>query len=169
MIMHISTYCEYMVNILVLCTGNSCRSVMGEALFNKLGAGRVKAYSAGSRPLGKINDNALKTLERHGLETTGYSSQSWSEFEDHEIDIAITVCDSAANEECPVYMNSVVRAHWGLADPAHMKGSEEEIIAAFDKTFYAMKTRVSRMLDLPFEDMDAQQLTKELNKIGCDD
>jgi len=155
-----------MINILVLCTGNSCRSVLGEALFNHLGAGRVKAYSAGSTPIGRTNVNAVKILQKHGVNTDGFSSQSWNEYEDHNIDIAITVCDNAANEECPVYLNSVVRAHWGLSDPAHLKGTDDEIDAAFEKTYAAMERRVKAMLALTFEEFDAQQLTEELNKIG---
>lgn len=155
-----------MINILVLCTGNSCRSVLGEALFNKLGAGRVKAYSAGSKPIGRINVNAVKKLQQHGIDTEGFTSQSWSEFEDKNIDIAITVCDNANNEECPVYLNSVVRAHWGLSDPAHLKGTDEEINEAFEKTYDAVRRRVEKMLELPFETMDTQTLTAALNEIG---
>ena len=158
-----------MINILVLCTGNSCRSVLGEALFNHLGAGRVKAYSAGSSPIGRTNANAVKTLEKHGVNTDDFSSQSWDEFESHKIDIAITVCDNAANEVCPLYLNSVVRAHWGLSDPAHLKGTEAEINAAFEKTYRAMEARVKKMLALPFEGLSAEQLTEELNKIGKTD
>ncbi len=158
-----------MINILVLCTGNSCRSVLGEALFNHLGAERVKAYSAGSSPIGRTNTNAVKTLEKHGINTDGFSSQSWDEFENHKIDIAITVCDNAANEECPVYLNSVVRAHWGLSDPAHLKGTEAEIDAAFEKTYAAMEARVKKMLALPFEEFSTEQLTEALNKIGKTD
>ncbi|MCK4840773.1 MAG: arsenate reductase ArsC [Methylococcales bacterium] len=155
-----------MVNILVLCTGNSCRSVLGEALFNKLGARRVKAYSAGSKPIGRINVNAVKKLQEYGIDTEGFTSQSWSEFEDQKIDIAITVCDNANNEECPVYLNSVVRAHWGLSDPAHLKGTDEEISAAFEVTYDAVRRRVTKMLELPFETMDAPALTMALNEIG---
>lgn len=158
-----------MKNILVLCTGNSCRSVLGEALFNKLGAGRVKAYSAGSSPIGKVNENALITLKRHGIDTDGFKSQSWSDFSDDEIDIAITVCDNAANEQCPVYLNSVVRAHWGLSDPAHFKGTENEISATFEKTYAAMEKRIKKMLELPFEQFAALKLVVELNKIGMID
>ena len=155
-----------MKNILIVCTGNSCRSVMGEALFNSLGAGRFKAFSAGSSPIGRINKGALATLARHGLSTEGYSSQSWDEFADQDIDIAITVCDNAAGEVCPAYFNSTVRAHWGVSDPGHLKGTEEEIIAAFDATFNLLKRRVSEMLLLPVEEMTATELTEQLNKIG---
>jgi len=96
-----------MLKVLILCTGNSCRSVLGEALINHLGGDRFQAFSAGSHPTGKVNANALATLARHGISTEGFSSQSWDEFDDKDIDIAITVCDSAAGEVCPVYLNNV--------------------------------------------------------------
>ena len=156
-----------MKNILILCTGNSCRSVLGEALINHLGRGRFRAYSAGSRPTGKVNANALATLKRNGLPTEGYQSQSWDEFADTPIDIAITVCDSAAGETCPVYLNSVIRAHWGLPDPAHVTGTEEEIATAFQVTYDALSLRINKMLVLPIEDMTSAEITKTLNKIGA--
>jgi len=155
-----------MLNVLVLCTGNSCRSVMGEALFNSLGRGRVKAYSAGSYPTGKINQGALATLQRHGLPTEGYQSQSWDEFEDQRFNIVITVCDNAAGEVCPVYLNKAVRVHWGVADPAHLQGTQEEIEAAFEKTFGILERRVKKMLALPLEEMNDQELAEKLNAIG---
>jgi arsenate reductase len=155
-----------MLNVLILCTGNSCRSVLGEALFNHLGKGRLKAFSAGSRPVGKVNDNALATLERNGLPTQSYSSQSWDEFANAGIDIAITVCDQAAGEVCPVYLNSTTRAHWGLPDPAHVSGTEAEIQAAFQATYEALERRIKAMLALPFEDMNSSELSAKLNQIG---
>lgn len=154
------------LTVLVLCTGNSCRSVLGEALFNHLGKGKIKAYSAGSHPLGRINTNALATLARHGLPTEGYKSQSWDEFADHNIDIAITVCDNAAGEVCPVYLNSAIRAHWGLPDPAHVEGTEAEVIAAFEKTYSALERRIKEMLALPLEDLTDNELKILLNDIG---
>ena len=155
-----------MKTVLVLCTGNSCRSVLGEALFNHLGAGRIKAYSAGSFPVGKVNPNALATLATHGLPTDGYSSQSWDEYADKKIDIVITVCDNAAGETCPVYLNQAIRAHWGLADPAHVSGTEEEIKAAFENTYAALETRIKKMLELPLGDITDEELIKQLNNIG---
>lgn len=157
-----------MLKILILCTGNSCRSVLGEALINHLAGDRLQAFSAGSRPLGKINANALATLKRNGIATEGFISQSWNEFADAGIDIAITVCDSAAGETCPVYLNSTVRGHWGLADPAHISGSEEEIAAAFQVTYNALKKRIEQLLALPFETMPAAELSQALNKIGAE-
>jgi arsenate reductase len=155
-----------MLNILVICTGNSCRSVMGEALFNHLGQGRIKAFSAGSQPIGRINTGALATLKRHDLPTEGYKSQSWEEFEDQPMDIVITVCDNAAGETCPVYLTKAVRAHWGVSDPGHVEGTEAEKIAAFERTFSTLKLRVEKMLELPLETMPPEQLTAELNAIG---
>jgi arsenate reductase len=155
-----------MLNILIVCTGNSCRSVMGEALFNHLGQNRIKAFSAGSHPIGRINTGALATLKRHGLPTEGYKSQSWDEFEGQPMDIVITVCDNAAGEACPVYLTDAVRAHWGVADPGHVEGTEAEKIAAFEKTFSTLELRVKKMLELPLETMPREKLTAELNRIG---
>jgi len=157
-----------MLKILILCTGNSCRSVLGEALINHLGKGRFQAFSAGSHPTGKVNANALETLARHGISTEGFSSQSWDEFDDKDIDIAITVCDSAAGEVCPVYLNSVVRAHWGLPDPAHVTGSPEVVEAAFEATYAALEKRIQQLLALPVETMSKPELTEALNKIGAE-
>ena len=156
------------LNILVLCTGNSCRSVLGEALFNHLSQGRFKAFSAGSHPLGRINPGALATLARHGLPTEGYVSQSWDEFEDANIDIMISVCDSAAGEACPAYLGKAVRGHWGLSDPGHVKGTEEEVIAAFEATYATLEKRIHQLLALPVESMSRQELSEALNKIGTE-
>jgi arsenate reductase len=155
-----------MLNILIVCTGNSCRSVMGEALFNHHGQGRIRAFSAGSHPIGGINQGALATLKRHGLPTEGYQSQSWEDFEDQPMDIVITVCDSAHGETCPVYLTKAVRAHWGVSDPGHVEGTEEEKIAAFEHTFATLELRVKTMLDLPWEAMPRDELTRKLNEIG---
>lgn len=155
-----------MLNVFVICTGNSCRSVMGEALVNQLGKGRLKAYSAGSHPIGRINTGALATLKRHDLPTEGYQSQSWEDFEDTTMDIVITVCDNAAGETCPVYLTEAVRAHWGVSDPGHVEGTDEEKIAAFEQTFAILKLRVEKMLALSLETLPKDQLTVELNAIG---
>jgi arsenate reductase len=156
------------LTVLVLCTGNSCRSIIGEALFNHLGAGRVRAFSAGSHPVGKVNENALAVLSRHGLPTEGYTSKSWDDLENEGIDIVITVCDNAAGEVCPAYLGSVVRAHWGLADPAHVSGSPEVIAAAFEETYAAMEKRIQMFLALPLEDLSRQELSEKLKQIGSD-
>jgi arsenate reductase len=155
-----------MLNVLILCTGNSCRSVLGEALINHLGKGRLQAFSAGSRPVGKVNDHALATLARNGLPTDGYRSQSWDEFADTGIDIAITVCDQAAGEVCPVYLNSTTRGHWGLPDPAHISGTEAEINAAFQATYDALEKRITALLALPLETLSSSELSAHINRIG---
>jgi arsenate reductase len=153
-------------NVLVLCTGNSCRSVMGEALVNHLGAGRFKASSAGSNPIGRINAGALATLARHDLPTEGYTSKSWEALEGIDFDILIAVCDSAAGETCPVYLSSAIRTNWGVTDPGHVEGTPEEVIAAFEATFATLKHRITRLVELPIESMSREQLSEELDRIG---
>ena len=157
-----------MLKTLILCTGNSCRSILGEALINHLGSDRFQAFSAGSHPTGKVNLNALATLTRHGISTEGFSSQSWDEFNDKGIDIAITVCDSAAGEVCPVYLNNAIRAHWCLPDPAHVTGSQDVIDAAFEATYAALEKRIQQLLTLPVETLSRLELTEALNKIGAE-
>lgn len=155
-----------MKNVLILCTGNSCRSILGEALINHLGASRLRGFSAGSRPIGKVNSNALATLARHALPTDGYRSKSWETLGNDNIDIMISVCDSAAGETCPVYLNAAVRGHWGLPDPAHVNGSATDIEAAFEATYAALEKRIHQLLALPIEDMSASELSAALNRIG---
>ena len=152
-------------NVLVLCTGNSCRSVMGEAMVNRLGAGRFKAHSAGSNPIGRINAGALATLARHGLPTEGYASKSWEALDGMDFDLLIAVCDSAAGETCPLYLGSAVRANWGVADPGHYTGTPEEI-PAFESTFATLKHRVQRLVELPIDTFTREQLSRELDRIG---
>ena len=155
-----------MLNILVICTGNSCRSIISEALFNHLGNGRVKAYSAGSQPLGRLNAGAVALLQRHGISTDGLSSKSWEKFENEAIDVAITVCDNAAGEICPAYLQTTNRAHWGLSDPGHVKGTDEVVTAAFEATYRAVERRINAMLALPLEELSGEALVAELNAIG---
>jgi arsenate reductase len=156
------------LNVLILCTGNSCRSILGEALLNHLGRGRLQAFSAGSHPVGKVNANALATLARHGLPTEGYRSQSWDEFEDAAIDIMISVCDSAAGEACPAYLGRAVRGHWGLPDPAHVQDSAEEVEAAFEATYTALERRIHKLMALPIERLSKAELAEVLNQIGTE-
>ena len=158
-----------MYKILILCTGNSCRSIIGEALLNHLGKGRVKAYSAGSHPTGRVNPNALAILKKHGIPTTGFSSKSWETLQGVSIDIVITVCDQAAGETCPAYLDKALKAHWGLPDPAGVTGNEQEIKAAFHATYDALKRRVKRLLALPLESLSEQELVDRLNEIGTTD
>lgn len=161
-----------MKTVLVLCTGNSARSILGEVLFNQLGGGRVRAFSAGSKPAGAVNPGAVRLLQRQGVDLTGLRSKSWSEFANPDappLDIVITVCSSAAGEACPVFPGRAVRAHWGLADPAAINRSEVAVDEAFACTWTLLRRRVEAFLALPFETMSDAQLQRELNAIGAMD
>ncbi len=156
-------------NILFLCTGNSARSILAEALANRLGQGRLKAWSAGSRPVGRVNPHALALLARKGFAIDGYESKSWDVFarpDAPEMDMVITVCDSAAGESCPVWPGAPVTAHWGIPDPAAVSGSEAEIARAFALAFDHLQARIEALLTLPFESMDARTLASQLVEIG---
>ena len=135
-----------MKNILVLCTGNSCRSVMTEALINHLGKGRYKAMSAGSFPAGYIHPKSIETLKRHGIAPGEPRSQSWDEFADQQLDLVITVCDQAAGETCPIFLETIDKLHWSTPDPAGADGSEEDINKAFDDAFQLLRNRVETEL-----------------------
>lgn len=154
------------IHILVLCTGNSCRSILGEALINHLGAGRLKAWSAGSHPVGQVNPHALATLARHGLPVEGYASKSWDALAETPFDLLISVCDSAAGEACPVYLGPVARGHWGLPDPAHVTGTPAEIEAAFEQTYIALERRIQQLLALPLESLSRTELSAAAQRIG---
>ncbi|MCB1645020.1 MAG: arsenate reductase ArsC [Pseudomonadales bacterium] len=132
--------------VLVLCTGNSCRSVMAEALINHLCAGKYTACSAGSNPAGYVHPESLVTLARHGIDAGAPVSQSWDEFAGEHFDLVITVCDNAAGEVCPAYLGSVPKLHWSTPDPAAVQGSEAEIRAAFDRAFLQLKQRIESEL-----------------------
>ncbi len=137
--------------VLVLCTGNSARSILGEALFNLLGGGEVRAFSAGSKPKGAPHPGALRLLARRGIDTAAFRSKSWNEFTAPgapAIDLAVTVCGNAAGEACPVFPGSPLRAHWGLPDPADVTGSEAEVDAAFEETWRLLEMRVRAFLAL---------------------
>lgn len=146
-------------NVLVLCTGNSARSILGEMLFNHLGAGRVQAYSAGSRPAGQVNPVALETLERHGVPCAGARSKSWDEFgpggalPSLTFDFIFTVCANAAAEPCPVWPGHPTTAHWGIPDPAHVEPLEARR-AAFEEAYQSLKRRIEAFLGLPLETME---------------
>lgn len=161
---------EPALTALVLCTGNSARSILGEALLNQLGGNRIRAYSAGSQPKGEPHPAALRLLARKGIDTTGFRSKSWLQFsgpDAPDIDLAITVCGNAAGEACPVFPGSPLRAHWGLPDPAATTGSEAEIDRAFEQTWDWLEMRVRALLALPFESMDRAELTARLAEIGA--
>ncbi|MGB7418254.1 MAG: arsenate reductase ArsC [Erythrobacter sp.] len=156
--------------VLVLCTGNSARSILGEALFNHLGGEDVRAFSAGSRPKGVPHPGALRLLARRGIDTAPFRSKSWDAFTgagSPPIDLAITVCGNAAGEACPVFFGSPLRAHWGLPDPADVIGSEAEVDAAFEKTWHLLKMRVRAFLALDRTAMDQRALQAAPADIGA--
>ncbi|MEE4163057.1 MAG: arsenate reductase ArsC [Woeseiaceae bacterium] len=132
--------------VLVVCTGNSCRSIMAEALINALGGGRYRAMSAGSRPAGYVHPKALETLARHGIDAGEPQSQSWDEYAGEPFDYVITVCDSAAAESCPAFPGRFERLHWSTPDPAGATGTDAEIDAAFEQAFAMLKARVEQEL-----------------------
>ena len=158
-----------MKTILVLCTGNSARSILGEAILNQLGAGRIIAYSAGSKPKGSPHSGALRRLAAESIDASAFRSKSWDEFVApvaRPIDIAITVCGNAAGEACPLFIGAPVRGHWGLPDPADVTGSDAEVDAAFDETWRLLEMRVRALLALPFETMEPAELRAALVAIG---
>jgi arsenate reductase (thioredoxin) len=155
--------------ILVLCTGNSARSILGEALLQREGRGRIRAYSAGSKPKGEPNPFALALLATEGFDISGFHSKSWDVFAASSaprIDVAITVCDSAAGESCPVFPTAPVRAHWGLDDPADVQGSDSVKEAAFRRTYNELMERTKALVALPFEAMPPARLRTALMEIG---
>lgn len=156
--------------VLVLCTGNSARSVLGEAIFNALGDQRVVAYSAGSQPKGQPHPGALRLLERRGIATAQFRSKSWNEFTGPgapAIDLAITVCGNAAGEACPIFMGAPLKSHWGLPDPADVVGDDAAVDAAFEQTWRWLELRVRALLALPFETMERAELSASLKAIGA--
>jgi len=156
-------------NVLVLCTGNSARSILGEALFNTMGAGRFKAYSAGSHPTGKVNPFAIEQVRALGYPVENLRSKSWDEFAAPgapELDFVITVCDKAAGEMCPLWPGRPVTAHWGFADPAAVEGTDEVKRAAFAQTLHQMRNRVRLFLSLPLETLDRMAIESRMRDIG---
>ncbi len=157
-----------MKNILILCTGNSARSILGEALINYHGKGRFCGYSAGSFPKGAVHPGAIAVLERNGISGDGFRSKSWNEFtSDHApaLDIVITVCDNAAGETCPIFLGKQIKAHWGIDDPADATG-DAAIVAAFDKAFAQMTARVTALCALDIAALEKSELQQALNVIG---
>jgi len=158
-------------NVLVLCTGNSARSILGEMLFNHLGRGRVSAYSAGSKPAGQVNPVALETLAKHGIACDGARSKSWDEFaaaDAPQFDFIFTVCGNAAQETCPVWPGHPTTAHWGIPDPAHVEPLEARR-AAFEQTYQSLQGRVEAFLALPLETMsrdDALAAARRIHQEG---
>ncbi len=155
------------MNVRFLCTGNSCRSLIGEAIFNHLAPEGWHAISAGSKPLGRLNAGALALLEQQGISTEGYFSKSWNDLPITP-DIVLSVCGNAANEICPAYLGPVMRSHWGVEDPAHAVGSAEEINAAFMTAYKILRHRIEQFLALPLAELqnDPARLKAELDRIG---
>lgn len=135
-----------MIKVLVLCTGNSCRSIMAEALINALGNGRYQAKSAGSKPTGYVHPKSIETLRRHGIEAGVARSKCCDEFEGEHFDLVITVCDNAAGENCPVFFGDHQKQHWSTPDPARVQGSNSTINKAFDDAFNMLKARIKKEL-----------------------
>ncbi len=157
------------MNILFLCTGNSCRSILAEATFNHLARAGWHALSAGSQPTGQVHPRSLALLGREGIATDGYHSKSWDDLPVTP-DIVISVCGSAAGETCPAYLGPVLRSHWGVEDPAHATGTDKQIDAAFDTAYRILRARIEALLALPLGELalDRAALKRELDRIGAE-
>ena len=156
-------------NVLFLCTGNSARSIMAEAIMNQKGQPNFTAYSAGSQPTGAVRPEALRQLETAHLATLGLRSKSWDEFAVSgapRLDFVFTVCDNAANEVCPVWPGQPMTAHWGIPDPAAVRGTSEQVEKAFREAFFLLERRISLFLSLPLSTLDRLSLKKEIDNIG---
>jgi len=154
--------------VLVLCTGNSARSILGEVLINALGSGRLRAHSAGSHPAGRVNPGAIAKLRREGHDVEGIASKSWDVFSGADappVDLVITVCDNAAGESCPIFPGTPVTVHWGIRDPAIDSEEEESIAAEFNRAYAQLRRRIEAMLALPIETMDGPELVEVLQQI----
>jgi arsenate reductase (thioredoxin) len=156
-------------NVLFLCTGNSARSIMAEAILNRKGAASFTAYSAGSQPKGAVHPGALRQIEAANLAVTGLRSKSWEEFakpDSPRMDFVFTVCDNAAKEACPIWPGQPMTAHWGVPDPVAAEGTPEQIEKAFLDTFMTLDRRITLFLCLPFSNLDALAIKKEVDRIG---
>jgi len=155
------------MNVLFLCTGNSCRSILAEATFNHLAPSGWSATSAGSQPAGQVHPRSLALLKREGIATDGLHSKSWENLPQTP-DIVVTVCSSAAGETCPAYLGPVLRTHWGVEDPAHARGTDAEIDAAFLSAYRTLRARIKAFMALPLADLqrDRARLKTELDRIG---
>jgi arsenate reductase (thioredoxin) len=157
-------------NVLFLCTGNSARSILAEAILNHVGRGRFAAFSAGSHPSGAANPLALAQLERAGIAIDGLRSKPWDEFAvagAPALDFVFTVCDNAAGEVCPVWPGRPATAHWGVADPAAVRGTDDEKARAFRDAFVVLERRIALFISLPFDALDRLALQQRLNEIGA--
>lgn len=156
------------MNILFLCTGNSCRSILSEAIFNHLAPPGLRAISAGSQPAGILHPRAVALLHAKGISTEGCHSKSWNDLPVTP-DVVVTVCSSAAGEACPAFLGPVLRAHWGVDDPGHVTGTDDEIHAAFELTYRIIRARIAAFLSLPLSELatDSSRFKAELDKIGA--
>jgi arsenate reductase len=160
---------ERTYDVLFLCTGNSARSILAEAILNKLGAGTFKAYSAGSQPKGQVNPHTIQLLHSLGYDTSGFRSKSWNEFargDGLRFDFVFAVCDNAAGETCPVWPGQPMTAHWGIPDPAEATGSPAEIALAFKEAYRMLFQRIGAFTALPLRSLDQLSLQNKLRKIG---
>jgi len=160
---------DHVYNVLFLCTGNSARSILGEALLNHVGGSRFRAWSAGSTPKGQVHPMTIETLRRVGIPTEGLRSKGWDEFataDAPKMDFVFTVCDNAAGEVCPVWPGQPMTAHWGIEDPAAVEGPEFERLAAFELAMRYLRNRISAFINLPLASIDRMALTSKLQGIG---
>jgi arsenate reductase (thioredoxin) len=157
------------LNVLFLCTGNSARSIMAEAILNREGRGKFRAFSAGSQPKGQVHPYTLDLLRKMNFDVNGFRSKSWAEFTGPgapKLDFVFTVCDNAANETCPVWPGQPMTAHWGVPDPAAAMGKEAEVRFAFADTFRMLSNRILIFVNLPLRSLDQLSLQKHLHAIG---
>ena len=154
------------MKILFICTHNRCRSILSEAITNHFAHGKVTAYSAGSQPAGQVHPLSIKYLQARGISTEGLKSQSWDEFEAIEPDVVVTVCDSAANEQCPVWFGNCIKVHWGLPDPSKLEGTEDEIKTAFFAVMDTIEDRIKKVLALDLDHLSKNELRSSLASIA---
>ena len=160
---------DQLLNVLFLCTGNSARSIIAEAIMNREGRGRFLAFSAGSHPKGEVNPNTVRLLQGLNYKTDGFRPKSWDEFEGPDapkLDFVFTVCDDAAAEVCPIWPGQPMTAHWGMPDPAAATGSPAEIAVAFADTYHMLNNRISLFMNLPMASLDRLSLQRRLDEIG---
>lgn len=144
-----------MHKVLFLCTGNSCRSIIAEALLKQLGQNTFQSYSAGSRPTGKVNPDSLAVLKDYGIDSSGFSSKSWDDLSDIDFDIVITVCDNAASESCPVYLGNAIKVHWGISDPDKVKENRKQ---AFTETYKVLRRLIEQLVELNEAEINSHSL-----------
>jgi protein-tyrosine-phosphatase len=156
-------------NVLFLCTGNSARSILAECLANRLGAGRIRAFSAGSHPKDEVHPLTLETLRSHGYDTAGLRSKSWEEFAESgapRFDVIVTVCDQAAGEACPIWTGHPVQAHWSIEDPAAAQGTADERRAAFERAYRELERRIAGLARLPIASLDRDALRSRIERLA---